>query len=177
MKSPDPDMLRYLSYLSEAGTRGLVFDVLVVLVGLAICYMGYRLLSLGLYRDGKNSGELQASVTDKVKLSFKNFAPGTVFALCGAAMIASAVWRPPTETSYQGAPNLDTQPIMVLPAGMTKTLHMNGDGDRIIQKALRGEPLTEEEKKLAFSAAEQLKNLPPAPIPATEQPNQLAERP
>lgn len=63
--------------------------VIQVLVGLAFAYFGYRLFRHGVY---EKAGDLRAAWGERY-LVLKQAAPGTFFALFGAAVIAVSIWR------------------------------------------------------------------------------------
>ena len=66
-----------------------VYRAFTIACGLVIVYLGFVLFRLGVY---EKAGELKA-VWGSKNLSLKQAAPGTFFALFGAAIIASTVWR------------------------------------------------------------------------------------
>ena len=66
-----------------------VYRIAVLAVGALLVYLGYRLFVLGVY---EKAGDLKASWGEK-HLVLKQAAPGTFFALFGAAVISIAVWK------------------------------------------------------------------------------------
>jgi tetratricopeptide (TPR) repeat protein len=72
---------------------------LIVLAGILSIFLGYRLFIAGLGRgstaDGRREESISAEVS-KFKISARNLAPGTAFALFGALMVGGmALYRPP----------------------------------------------------------------------------------
>lgn len=67
-----------------------LFRLSVIAAGTACVYMGYRLFVLGVMpRDGSQI-DAQAG---EIRLSLKNAAPGTIFALFGAVIIGLMLWQ------------------------------------------------------------------------------------
>lgn len=60
-----------------------------LLVGLASCFMGYRLFMNGIWG---NAGDLNAKFGDN-KLVLKKAAPGTFFAVLGTIIICFTLWK------------------------------------------------------------------------------------
>lgn len=67
-----------------------VYRILIVVAGIASAYMGYRLFVRGLFA---NAGELKAAWGER-KLVLKQAAPGTFFALFGAAIVMYSIVNP-----------------------------------------------------------------------------------
>ncbi len=66
-----------------------LYKITSLLVGLALCYLGYRLFVAGVW--GK-AGDLDAKFGNN-KLILKSAAPGTFFALFGTIVIAVTIWK------------------------------------------------------------------------------------
>ncbi len=66
-----------------------IYKVASLLVGLGFGYMGYRLFLAGIEQP---AGELEASAGKKT-LKLSRAAPGTFFALFGAAVIAATIFQ------------------------------------------------------------------------------------
>jgi hypothetical protein len=71
----------------------LIWRLGVLACGLVSIVLGYRLFKLGL---AVQQGDLEAGVGGQ-SLKLRNIAPGTFFALFGAAIIATLVWTSPSE--------------------------------------------------------------------------------
>lgn len=71
----------------------LIWRLCVLACGTLAIVLGYRLFKLGLT---VQQGDLEAGVGGHT-LKLRNIAPGTFFALFGAAIIATLVWTSPTE--------------------------------------------------------------------------------
>jgi hypothetical protein len=84
----------------------LVFRAIVTLVGLAFCYLGYKLFVKGVYEKG---GDLKAVWGDK-NLALKQAGPGTFFAFFGVVVVGIGIWRDTglTLTSGQQPPPSNT---------------------------------------------------------------------
>lgn len=67
----------------------LLYKIACLFVGLGFCYMGYRLFLAG--QNTQESG-FEFSLKDVV-LKFSKAAPGTFYALFGAAIIIWTVWK------------------------------------------------------------------------------------
>jgi hypothetical protein len=65
------------------------FKIASLLVGFGLAFMGYRLFLAGI---GGTAGEFEAS-SDVRKLRLTQAAPGTFFALFGAAVIAATIYK------------------------------------------------------------------------------------
>ncbi|MDW3192083.1 MAG: hypothetical protein R8G66_06955 [Cytophagales bacterium] len=66
-----------------------IYKVMSLLVGLASCYMGYRLFMNGVWGE---AGDLNAQFGDN-KLVLKKAAPGTFFAVLGTVVICFTLWK------------------------------------------------------------------------------------
>ena len=82
----------------------LIWRLGVLACGLVSIVLGYRLFMQGL---ATQPGDLEAGVGGH-SLKLRNIAPGTFFALFGAAIIATLVWTSPSEivipkTALEGA--------------------------------------------------------------------------
>ncbi len=71
----------------------LIWRICVLACGLVAVILGYRLFKLGF---AAQQGDLEAGVGGS-SLKVRNIAPGTFFALFGAAIIATLVWTSPSE--------------------------------------------------------------------------------
>jgi len=71
----------------------LIWRLCVLACGLVSVILGYQLFKLGL---AAQRGDLEAGVAGNT-LKIRNIAPGTFFALFGAAIIATLVWTSPSE--------------------------------------------------------------------------------
>ena len=60
-----------------------------IAVGSLFCWFGYRLFTAGIWG---NAGDLDANFKN-TKLVLKSAAPGTFFALLGAAVIIATIWQ------------------------------------------------------------------------------------
>jgi hypothetical protein len=66
------------------------FRIVALLVGAFIVFLGYSLFKIGYFESG---GDFEARV-GKNKLILKKAAPGVLFALFGAVVVAVGVWKP-----------------------------------------------------------------------------------
>src|SRR5207245_980336 len=66
-----------------------VYRVLTLLAGLALVLMGYRLFRAGFL---KQAGDVEAG-GHGVRVALKRAAPGTVFAVLGAAVMVAGIWK------------------------------------------------------------------------------------
>ncbi len=66
-----------------------IYKVMSLLVGLASCFMGYRLFMNGIWGE---AGDLNAEFGDN-KLVLKKAAPGTFFAVLGTIVICFTLWK------------------------------------------------------------------------------------
>ena len=71
----------------------LIWRICVLACGLVAVILGYRLFKMGF---AAQQGDLEAGVGGST-LKVRNIAPGTFFALFGAAIIAALVWSSPSE--------------------------------------------------------------------------------
>lgn len=71
----------------------LIWRLCVLACGIFTVYLGFRLFVSGL---AAHEGSLEAGIGGS-NLKLGNIAPGTFFALFGAAIIATLVWRSPAE--------------------------------------------------------------------------------
>ena len=71
----------------------LIWRLAVLTCGLVAVILGYKLFKLGFT---VQQGDLEAGVGGHT-LKLRNIAPGTFFALFGAAIIATLVWTSPSE--------------------------------------------------------------------------------
>lgn len=71
----------------------LIWRLAVLACGLVSIILGYRLFMSGLTA---HEGSLEAGM-GKSSLKLRNIAPGTFFALFGAAIIATLIWSSPAE--------------------------------------------------------------------------------
>jgi hypothetical protein len=71
----------------------LIWRLAVLTCGLVAVVLGYKLFKLGFT---VQQGELEAGLAGH-SLKLRNIAPGTFFALFGAAIIATLVWTSPSE--------------------------------------------------------------------------------
>ena len=67
----------------------LLYKLACVFGGVLICFLGYRLFALGIFR---GAGDLDGSFKD-TKLILKKAAPGTFFALFGALVLGMTAWK------------------------------------------------------------------------------------
>ena len=73
-----------------AQTLGLTLYKLCCLgVGTALCYMGYRLFLQGITT---SAGDLDATIQGH-RVMLRRAAPGTFFAVLGAAVLVATIWR------------------------------------------------------------------------------------
>jgi len=72
-----------------------VFRLAIIATGALAVYLGYKLFARGVMPEGTTEAGVEAG---EVKLTVKNAAPGTCFALFGAALIAAMI--------FQGSPEL-----------------------------------------------------------------------
>ena len=87
----------------------LIWRLAVLTCGLVAVILGYRLFKLGFT---VQQGELEAGISGQT-IKLRNIAPGTFFALFGAAIIATLVWTAPSEIvipkgALQDAAEVDT---------------------------------------------------------------------
>jgi hypothetical protein len=73
----------------DATAATLIYKLVSLISGAFICFLGYRLFTLGVFTA---AGDLDAAFKD-TKVVLKRAAPGTFFALFGAAVIGVTVWR------------------------------------------------------------------------------------
>jgi hypothetical protein len=93
----------------------LIWRLCVLACGLVAIVLGYRLFMSGF---AAHEGSLEAGVgSNSLKLS--NVAPGTFFALFGAAIIATLVWTSPAEIVIPKEALQATGQIDVGPGGIT----------------------------------------------------------
>lgn len=78
-----------MSEFTYTATLVILYRIVTALSGLAIVYLGYLLFKIGVF---EKPAELKASWGDK-NLLLKQAAPGTFFALFGAAVIMASLWR------------------------------------------------------------------------------------
>ena len=82
-----------MTALTVAVAYVLIWRLCVLACGLVAVILGYRLFKLGFDAD---RGGLEAGVAGNT-LKIRNIAPGTFFALFGAAIIGALVWTSPSE--------------------------------------------------------------------------------
>lgn len=70
----------------------LIWRLAVLTCGLVAVILGYKLFKLGF----TVQGDLEAGISGQT-IKLRNIAPGTFFALFGAAIIATLVWTSPSE--------------------------------------------------------------------------------
>ena len=68
-------------------TTLLVYKIAVLVVGLALVWMGYRLFQSGIFN---SSGDVEAVWKDR-RLLIRNAAPGMFFVIAGALVIAKNI--------------------------------------------------------------------------------------
>lgn len=78
-----------MSEFIQGITLIVAYRAFTIACGLVIVYLGFVLFRLGVY---EKAGELKAAWGTK-NLTLKQAAPGTFFALFGAAIITATVWR------------------------------------------------------------------------------------
>jgi hypothetical protein len=71
------------------GIEFFAYKIVCLLVGLAFCYMGYRLFLAGI-RKGETDLEFSWK---KIAIKVGKAAPGTCYALFGAFIVGSVVWK------------------------------------------------------------------------------------
>ncbi len=81
-----------------------IYRAFCIAAGLAFAYMGYRLFLSRIFAE---AGDLDTSWGDN-RLMLKRAAPGTFFALFGAAIVLVTVSRGLTSISYEEQPVQDT---------------------------------------------------------------------
>lgn len=82
-----------------------IYKVISLLVGLASCYMGYRLFVKGIWGE---AGDLNAKFGDN-KLVLKGAAPGTFFAVLGTLVICVTLWKGMGFDQYQRVDGITSQ--------------------------------------------------------------------
>lgn len=92
----------------------LIWRLCVLACGLVAVILGYRLFKLGFTAD---RGDLEAGVGGG-SLKVRNIAPGTFFALFGAAIIATLVWTSPSEIVVPKEALLSTGEVDVSSGGL-----------------------------------------------------------
>lgn len=92
----------------------LIWRLCVLACGLVAVILGYRLFKLGF---AANQGDLEAGVGAS-SLKVRNIAPGTFFALFGAAIIATLVWTSPPEIVVPKEAMQSTGQVDQTPAGL-----------------------------------------------------------
>lgn len=65
------------------------YKVASLLAGVACCFMGFKLFTLGIWG---NAGELSTKFNSN-KLVLKNAAPGTFFVVLGTVILAVTIWK------------------------------------------------------------------------------------
>lgn len=68
---------------------GALYKICSLLVGLVICYLGYKLFLAGVWG---NAGDLSAKFNNN-KVVLKSAAPGTFFVLFGSIVISLTIWQ------------------------------------------------------------------------------------
>ncbi len=86
-----------------------LFRLAVIAAGVAIIALGYRLFARGVMPEGGTHAEARAG---DIRLTLKNAAPGTVFALFGAAIIVVML--------IQGSPELLIEDVSQLSASASE---------------------------------------------------------
>ncbi len=77
----------------------LVYKISIVTAGIICITLGYKLFAKGIFPDKPaGNSDIGAEMGD-LKLSFKNAAPGSTFALLGAVIIAVMIWKSPAEVN------------------------------------------------------------------------------
>jgi len=111
------------------------FRLITVLCGLGALFMGYRLFTLGVY---EHAGDLKAAWGDR-NLLMKQAAPGTFFALFGAAIVVSGI--------YAGLGIARTQEIGESGRMVEQTILRSNDVSRadLIDQQYKGGELTAEQ--------------------------------
>jgi len=104
---------------------GMLYRLIVVLSGLAIVWLGYRLFRIGVY---EKAGELKAAWGDK-NLLLKQVAPGVFFALFGSAILVAGLVR--GITFHQESGGIDDERVAAA-----------------IDKAADGQTLSDEERQI-----------------------------
>lgn len=66
-----------------------IYKLACLAVGALFCWLGFRLFMMGIWGD---AGNLDAKFKD-MKLVLKSAAPGTFFAVLGAAIVIGTVWQ------------------------------------------------------------------------------------
>lgn len=79
-----------MSFLTYAA----LYHTVLMLVGLATIFMGYRLLVMGVMPEQGSDVKAEAG---KVRLTIKNAAPGTLFCLLGSALIIYMIHQGPPQ--------------------------------------------------------------------------------
>lgn len=112
--------------------------ILVIGAGILAIVLGYRLLMRGLAGGAGTGQELEATLGE-ARLSARNLAPGSLFALFGAVIVAGmALYRPPEITlqqAQQGQSPLNTtlrgdEPARDPGAAASEALRLLTSGDR-----------------------------------------------
>lgn len=144
-----------MSEFASTAALVILFRLVTVLSGLAVVYLGYMLFKIGVFAEPT---EIDAKWGDK-NLLLKQAAPGTCFALFGAAVIITSIWRGVTfdrsilgsQKAPGGSSNISdgsgsgvTDRIEVGIAGYAK---VPDDIKDIIEKVTKKEELTEEQIK------------------------------
>jgi hypothetical protein len=130
------------SDFSDVATLIVLYRSLTVLCGLAVVVLGYRLFKVGVY---EKASELKATWGDK-SLLLKQAAPGTIFALFGAAIMAFTVYKGFTlESSLRttaGTPDRPPQ-TQYVPWYLG---NISPQEISTIKKMMKGEEITAEER-------------------------------
>jgi hypothetical protein len=93
----------------------LLWRLCVLACGLVAIFLGYRLFMSGF---AAHEGSLEAGVGGN-SLKLGNVAPGTFFALFGAAIIATLVWTSPAEINIPKEASPVTAQVDVSRGGLT----------------------------------------------------------
>lgn len=126
--------------MSEFNTALLIANLyryLLILAGIFLGFMGYRLFVRGVY---DRAGDLHAGWGDN-KILLKRAAPGTFFVGFAVVVTAIAIWRPVTLERYPSGTGAQNQRDVV----STIPLPIAA----ILSKAIEGEPLSDDEHTAA----------------------------
>lgn len=123
-----------------------VYRVASLATGLAVVWMGYQLFKIGVY---EKAGDLKAAWGPN-RFQLIGGAPGSFFALFGAAIISLSLWKGVTlrEQASLGLSSQDTEAVRDDSAFTVDplTLEVGPDQFEALNKLLEGEQLTTDER-------------------------------
>ncbi len=152
-----------------------LFYGLAILVGGLSLVLGFVLFRRGLYGANCDS-EVELAWKD-TRVLFRRMAPGLSFAVMGTIICSLAIWRPHgvEERLFETETENDLAPTFVGPAnvpGAPLVMAVTVEGEKILRKIQRGEPLTDEDRLFVadglnqWDATVKAANTPSLPVAA-----------